>query len=78
MNQSFEDWLVETCSGTNISEQDRKTRLQHWDEAPYARYCHPREEHLLPLHVCYGIKNKKADLVFNDNVIEKKVSAFLW
>ena len=26
----------------------------NWTGAPYALVCHPREEHLLPLHVCLG------------------------
>ena len=78
MNQSFEDWLVETCSGTNISEQDRKTRLQHWDEAPYARYCHPREEHLLPLHVCYGAAGRACDAVYSLSILNKQASMYLW
>jgi hypothetical protein len=49
-----------------------------WTKAPSARFCHPREEHLIPLHVCYGVKCEKADLVFNDSIIDKRCSAFLW
>ena len=49
-----------------------------WDKAPSARYCHPREEHLLPLHVCIGIANKPAQLVFDDYIIGKRAVAFLW
>ena len=32
-----------------------RQRLVNWQEAPHARYVHPREEHLLPLQVCYGM-----------------------
>lgn len=28
--------------------------LADWAQAPMARAAHPREEHLLPLHVCAG------------------------
>ena len=77
-NKEFDDWLVNVCAGDKLKNVEREKALIEWIKAPSARFCHPREEHLIPLHVCYGIKNKKADLVFNDNVIEKKVSAFLW
>ena len=77
-NKDFDDWLVNVCAGDKLNNVEKEKALIEWIKAPSARFCHPREEHLIPLHVCYGIKNKKADLVFNDNVIEKKVSAFLW
>ena len=77
-NEEFDNWLVNVCTSDKLKNDKREKELIEWKKAPSARFCHPREEHLIPLHVCYGIKNKKADLVFNDNVIEKKVSAFLW
>ena len=77
-NKEFDDWLVNVCAGDKLNNVEKEKALIDWIKAPSARFCHPREEHLIPLHVCYGIKNKKADLVFNDNVIGKKVSAFLW
>ena len=77
-NKEFDDWLVNVCAGDKLKNAEREKALIEWIKAPSARFCHPREEHLIPLHVCYGIKNKKADLVFNDNIIDKRVSAFLW
>jgi aromatic ring-opening dioxygenase catalytic subunit (LigB family) len=47
----FDAWLVETAA-TRGSERER--RLAGWVHAPAARECHPREEHLLPLHVMAG------------------------
>ena len=55
-NEAFEAWLVDTCTSQSIGESTRTNRLINWESAPAARYCHPREEHLLPLHVCYGIR----------------------
>ncbi len=49
-----------------------------WEQAPSARYCHPREEHLLPLHVCIGMAAKPAKLVFDDHILGKRSVAFLW
>lgn len=77
-NEAFEDWLIDTCTNGDLSPEERETLLIHWSEAPSARYCHPREEHLLPLHVCYGFSGTPATLVFDGQVTGKKVSSFLW
>jgi aromatic ring-opening dioxygenase catalytic subunit (LigB family) len=77
-NQSFEDWLVETCSEKSLSEAEREQRLVNWQEAPYARYCHPREEHLLPLQVCYGMAQAAARKVFQEPIAGFLSSAYQW
>ena len=77
-NEEFDDWLVNVCTSDKLKNDKREKKLIEWIKAPSARFCHPREEHLIPLHVCYGVKCEKANLVFNDDVMEKKVSAFLW
>ncbi len=78
MNQSFEDWLVETCSSQILTEEQRRTRFKEWEHAPYARYCHPREEHLLPIHVCYGAAGRACDEVYSIPILNKKASMYLW
>ena len=50
-NEAFQDWLIETCTGS-LTQPEREQKLIEWEQAPFARYNHPREEHLLPLHVC--------------------------
>jgi 4,5-DOPA dioxygenase extradiol len=77
-NEAFERWLTETCTGTDLDENDRERRLINWDMAPGARLCHPREEHLLPLHVCYGIAQAPAREAFKFQVMGVKASAFVW
>ncbi|MBU1138775.1 MAG: dioxygenase [Proteobacteria bacterium] len=77
-NEAFEHWLIDTCTNPTLSSDEREKRLIEWSDAPFARYCHPREDHLLPLHVCYGLSRSPAKLVFDGNIMEKKVSAFLW
>jgi len=52
--------------------------LINWEKAPSARYCHPREEHLLPLLVCAGMADKPAKLIFDDYILGKRGIAFLW
>lgn len=78
MNEAFELWLVETCSSRALSEEARERRLIDWASAPAARFCHPREEHLMPLHVCYGIAQSPAREVFRFQVLGKLASAYLW
>jgi aromatic ring-opening dioxygenase catalytic subunit (LigB family) len=77
-NLAFQTWLIETCTDKTVSEEVRETRLTHWTEAPFARFCHPREEHLLPLHVCYGLAKQPAELVFRQTVLGKTACALLW
>jgi 4,5-DOPA dioxygenase extradiol len=76
-NDDFQDWLIEVCTG-RLSQLEREQRLVDWEKAPSARYCHPREEHLLPLHVCLGMGNKAATLVFDDYILGKRAVAFQW
>lgn len=77
-NNSFEHWLLETCSNQNISEEERSKRLLNWETAPFARYCHPREEHLLPLLVCYGFAASACSEFYELRILNKKSSMYLW
>lgn len=45
----FETWLREA-----VEAPYREDRLRDWLNAPSARLAHPREEHLMPLHVIAG------------------------
>ena len=76
-NDAFQHWLIEVCTGP-MSQSERERRLIEWEKAPSARYCHPREEHLLPLHVCFGMSDKPATTVFDDHILGKRGIAFLW
>ncbi|WP_145108242.1 DODA-type extradiol aromatic ring-opening family dioxygenase [Gimesia panareensis] len=78
MNRSFEDWLVETCCSPDYSEAERMQRLTGWADVYGARFCHPREEHLLPLHVCYGVAQAPCRDYYEINILNKKASMFLW
>jgi 4,5-DOPA dioxygenase extradiol len=78
MNENFEQWLIDTCSGSDIEEAERISRLENWENAPFARYCHPREEHLLPLHVCYGVARSACKKCIELKILNKKSSFYLW
>ncbi|MGE4423112.1 MAG: class III extradiol ring-cleavage dioxygenase [Pseudodesulfovibrio sp.] len=77
-NDEFQQWLVETCADPALSQDERTARLIHWENAPHARYCHPREEHLLPLHVCCGAAGRPCDEHFRLTIIGKAASTYLW
>ena len=77
-NDAFERWLIDTCSSPDLDEAERARRLIQWQEAPHARYCHPREEHLLPLHVCYGMERRAAEAVVPMRILNKNASLYLW
>lgn len=74
-NDAFQDWLIDVCTGPQAQGEQR---LIEWEKAPSARYCHPREEHLLPLHACLAMAQKPARLVFDDYIIGKRAVAFMW
>lgn len=78
MNESFEQWLIDTCANQELEESERELRLRNWESAPAARFCHPREEHLLPLHVCCGLTQSPAKQVYTCEVMGIKASLYLW
>ena len=81
--KEFDQWLVETCCSEDLDVEQRQNRLINWELAPHARFVHPREEHLLPLQVCFGVaaglkRANLAQLIFHDHLLGQQVSGFLW
>lgn len=73
--QRFDDWLVATCTQAQAAQRDEA--LVHWEQAPSARDCHPREEHLLPLMVVAGAAGDDAGVLdFHDVIGGKATSGF--
>jgi aromatic ring-opening dioxygenase catalytic subunit (LigB family) len=77
-NLAFQQWLDDTCLSRELSEGERTKRFREWTLAPAARFCHPREEHLLPLHVCYGLAKRPADLGSTPRILGKASGMYLW
>ena len=50
--EEFDNWLTDTLTHLDVSQ--RNVQLANWADAPSARNAHPREEHLIPLHVVVG------------------------
>ncbi len=75
-NDAFQNWLIEAT--THAAYADTRSALLNWAQAPHARYCHPREEHLLPLLVCAGLAQRPAQVLFDDFILGKRGLAFGW
>ncbi len=73
-SRSFDAWLERTCAGDPAA---RETSLERWVDAQQGRYCHPREEHLLPLMVAAGAASgEQGTQIFHDEVMGVAVSAY--
>jgi aromatic ring-opening dioxygenase catalytic subunit (LigB family) len=74
-SREFDRWLTETLCACPAAE--REARLADWTRAPHARFCHPREEHLLPLMVAVGAAAGDVGRhEFAGTIAGKAVSAF--
>lgn len=73
-SERFDGWLGETVA---LPRAERERRLARWEEAPGGPASHPREEHLLPLHVVAGAgADDPGARVFQDRVLGSVQSAF--
>jgi 4,5-DOPA dioxygenase extradiol len=77
-NGNFQQWLIDICTKSEKSREEREGNLINWESAPNSRYCHPREEHLLPLHVCCGLAGHQARVAFDGEVLGKRSVALAW
>ena len=77
LNNAFEQWLKDSLSSKHSYASIRE-QLTNWGQAPGARFCHPREEHLLPLHVCAGAAGRGTDNYEDIMVLNKRAGFFGW
>lgn len=79
-SEAFDDWLFDSLCNPSLTYAQQCERLTHWQAAPSARFCHPREEHLLPLHVCLGAACEAASVTrsYSEYLMGVKVSGFTW
>ena len=50
-SEAFDAWLADALA---LPPAAREAALTEWERAPFARVCHPCEDHLLPLFVALG------------------------
>ena len=78
---AFHDWLDDIVCDPELASAKRDRLLTDWTAAPGARFCQPREEHLLPLHVCVGAAqagNMTGRKIFGEPVKGYQTSGYQW
>lgn len=76
-NDEFQFWLIDSLTG-DYKQKEIEDKLVNWEQAPQARYCHPREDHLIPLAVCFGASVNKGRIVFDNYILGKRSIAIQW
>ena len=70
---AFDAWLADTMAKTGKARTDA---VLAWDTAPYARTCHPQEDHLVPLFAALGAaEDEAATMVYHDTNVFGGVTA---
>ncbi len=75
---AFHNYLkknIETNDTTNMINT-----LLTWEDGPEARFCHPREEHLIPLHVAAASAGPNANgkMIYDNVLMGVKVASFMF
>ena len=72
-SEAFDAWL-----GAAMTDPARRSdAIRDWDQAPYARDAHPREEHLAPLFVVVGAaEGEPGRVAFRDVVMNVAISGY--
>jgi len=79
INSEFHDWLANTLTDPALLPEQRIQKMIAWEQAPGARFSHPREEHLLPLPVCLGAAGGQAgEILFDDTVLGYRTFCVIW
>ena len=72
--RAFDAWLT---GAIELPAAKRNAMLAKWQTAPFARYAHPREEHLLPLMVVSGAGgDAPGQRIFTDEPMGAQISAY--
>lgn len=72
--RAFETWLTEAIE---LPAALRDESLTRWQDAPYGRFAHPREEHLIPLMVAAGAGgDEPGKRIFTDEPMNAAISAY--
>lgn len=81
-SRNFQTWLQQTLLESTGSTDRILHQLSQWEQAPGARICHPREEHLLPLFVVAASsisEQRPGQLIYEENKLDQyAVSGFLF
>lgn len=76
ISDAFDAWLTQAVQAEPAK---RDAMLEGWEQAPYARHCHPPggEEHLIPLLVAAGAgAGSVGRKAYSERIMETTLSAF--
>ena len=77
--QEWNEWLAHTLTSADVSPSEREAALQNWKSAPSALFCHPREEHLMPLFVTAAAAGgAPGRVIWSDLFAGFRCSSFQW
>ena len=72
-SSAFDAWLGHALS---LDPASRREALLAWESAPYARVCHPQEDHFVPLFAALGAADTEtATRVYHDENVYGGVTA---
>jgi len=72
-SEAFDSWLSQAMTDPGR----REAALRRWDQGPYAREAHPREEHLAPLFVAAGAaEGEPGRHAFRDVAMDVVISGY--
>jgi aromatic ring-opening dioxygenase catalytic subunit (LigB family) len=72
-SSAFDSWLGRALSS---EASQRRESLMAWEQAPFARVCHPKEDHFVPLFAALGAAEaEKATRVYHDENVFGGVTA---
>ena len=75
-SDAFDHWLTEALA---LAPADRTQAIANWEQAPHARDCHAREDHLVPLFAALGAaEGAAATRVYHQTEIFGGVTASSW
>jgi aromatic ring-opening dioxygenase catalytic subunit (LigB family) len=70
---AFDSWLQKALA---LAPKDRTDAISQWETAPFARVCHPQEDHFVPLFVALGAaETEPATMIYHENDIMGGVTA---
>lgn len=75
-SELFDSWIRKVVLSQDL--KFRNEEILNWESAPFARYCHPREDHLVPLFVALGAAHQDfGTLIFGEPLMGRvSVSSF--
>jgi 4,5-DOPA dioxygenase extradiol len=72
-SNQFDKALKEAC----LHSESRRADLMRWSSFPHSRYCHPTDDHLMPLLFAAGAADgEPCKIIYEDDLMGAKISGF--